>query len=108
MEIKGQVQEFPAKMYQFKNIYLQKKKLFVARRNLVHCSGHANNHLYCEKRNYCDMSYHADVVFTRQLNKYEKSYDDQMPTFFRFKSVTEKPYRVKIGKNQINDLILKE
>ena len=34
-EINGKLQEFPAKMYQFKNI------LFVARRNLVHSSGHA-------------------------------------------------------------------
>ena len=89
-ETKRQVQELPQEMYQFKNIFLKKSQLFVSRRNLVHCGGRANN-LYCEYKTYCDMSYHAHIVFTRQLNKRDKTYDDQTPTFVRFKTVTDKP-----------------
>ena len=54
------------------------------------------------------MTYHDHVVFTRQLNKQEKTYYDQTPTFVMFKSVTDKPWRSKIGKNQINGFILRE
>ena len=37
------------------------------------------------------MDYHSYVVFTRQLNKCDKTYYDQTPTFLMFKSVTDKP-----------------
>ena len=72
-EIKGQVQELPLNMHQFKKIYLGKDQLFVTRRNLIHYGGCGNNPLTCENRQYCDMSYHDHVVFTSQLSKHKKN-----------------------------------
>lgn len=90
-EVKGTTQELLHQMYELKYIYLKKGQLFVARRNLVHCRGRANNRLHRQNKEYCDMSYHAHVVFTRQINIPEKTYDDQTPTFVSFKTVTDKP-----------------
>ena len=90
-EVKGRTQELPKEMYPFVKISLKKGQVFVGRRNLVHCGGRANNRLYRENKTYCDMSYHAHVVIAKHVDKEEKTECDQIPTFVRFKVVTDKP-----------------